>query len=107
MHSRHSVLALAAVGLSCLSFGPAWTQGGAATRPMAVAQTLPTPVAPARNAPRGGKPGALDAQQRAMVEKINGYLTGVHTLIGDFVQVGPDGRRTEGKFYLQKPGRMR
>src|SRR5690606_23330073 len=29
------------------------------------------------------------------------------TLVGDFVQVGPDGKRTEGKFYLQKPGRMR
>ncbi len=31
----------------------------------------------------------------------------MQTLIGDFVQVGPDGRRTDGKFYLQKPGRMR
>jgi outer membrane lipoprotein-sorting protein len=41
------------------------------------------------------------------VQKINGYLTSVHTLVGDFVQVGPDGRRTDGKFYLQKPGRMR
>jgi outer membrane lipoprotein-sorting protein len=105
MHSRHPVAAVAALGLSCLSFDPAWAQA-AATRPTAAAQTLPTPVAPARAAPRA-KPGALDAQQRAMVEKINGYLTGVHTLIGDFVQVGPDGRRTEGKFYLQKPGRMR
>ena len=28
-------------------------------------------------------------------------------LIGDFVQVGPDGSRTEGKFYMQKPGRIR
>jgi len=31
----------------------------------------------------------------------------VQTLIGDFVQVGPDGRRAEGKIYLQKPGRIR
>jgi outer membrane lipoprotein-sorting protein len=28
-------------------------------------------------------------------------------LIGDFVQVGPDGKRSDGKFYLQKPGRVR
>ena len=28
-------------------------------------------------------------------------------MIGDFVQVGPDGRRSEGKVYLQKPGRIR
>src|SRR6266496_6370779 len=31
----------------------------------------------------------------------------VQTMIGDFVQVGPDGRRAEGKIYLQKPGRIR
>jgi hypothetical protein len=31
----------------------------------------------------------------------------VQTLIGDFVQVGPDGRRAEGKIFLQKPGRIR
>jgi outer membrane lipoprotein-sorting protein len=31
----------------------------------------------------------------------------VQTLVGDFVQVGPDGRRTEGQFYIQKPGRVR
>jgi len=31
----------------------------------------------------------------------------VQNLVGDFVQVAPDGRRSEGKFYLQKPGRVR
>jgi outer membrane lipoprotein-sorting protein len=35
------------------------------------------------------------------------YLMSVQTMIGDFVQVGPDGRRVEGKVYLQKPGRIR
>jgi outer membrane lipoprotein-sorting protein len=70
---------------------------------------LPTPIAPPSRGsavPRG-RTLALDAQQRAMVEKINVYLGGVQTLMGDFVQVGPDGSRTDGKFYLQKPGRMR
>ena len=28
-------------------------------------------------------------------------------LSGDFVQVGPDGSRTNGNFYLQKPGKIR
>jgi outer membrane lipoprotein-sorting protein len=65
-----------------------------------------TPVTPPQAAlSTKGKP--LDAKQKVLVEKINGYLTGVQTLVGDFVQVGPDGRRAEGKFYLQKPGRMR
>jgi outer membrane lipoprotein-sorting protein len=28
-------------------------------------------------------------------------------LVGDFVQVGPDGSRVRGEFYIQKPGRVR
>src|SRR5437763_14606792 len=28
-------------------------------------------------------------------------------MVGKFVQVGPDGGRTEGTFYIQKPGRVR
>ena len=85
----------------------------APTRPAPVAanrtqsaQQLPTPVPPGTINTQVLK-GTLNAQQRALVERINGYLTSVHTLIGDFVQVGPDGSRTEGKFYLQKPGRIR
>jgi outer membrane lipoprotein-sorting protein len=49
----------------------------------------------------------FDANQRALIDRVNVYLMSVQNLIGDFVQVGPDGRRSEGKFYLQKPGRVR
>jgi hypothetical protein len=76
-------------------------------RPAQPVQTASNQVAPAPVASRPARRGPLDAQQRALVERINGYLSGVHTLIGDFVQVGPDGKRTDGKFYLQKPGRVR
>ena len=48
-----------------------------------------------------------DGSQRALVDRISAYLSSVQTLIGDFVQIGPDGSRTVGKFYLQKPGRVR
>jgi outer membrane lipoprotein-sorting protein len=64
---------------------------------------LPIPVSPTPPA----RPGTFDAKQRTLIERINGYLSSVQTLVGDFVQVGPDGRRTDGQFYLQKPGRMR
>lgn len=126
MRNRCSVLAVAALTLSCASLSPAgaeavapqpWAKGAPtrlpappanpATRRATTAQALPTPAVPAARSSQKERPGPLDAQQRALVERINGYLTSVHTLIGDFVQVGPDGRRTEGKFYLQKPGRMR
>ena len=69
-------------------------------------QALPTPVIrPRSDVGRSG--GPLTPQQKALIERINLYLTSVQTLFGDFVQVGPDGTRSEGKFYLQKPGRMR
>ena len=49
----------------------------------------------------------FDAKQRTLIDRVNVYLMSVQNLVGDFVQVGPDGRRSEGKFYLQKPGRVR
>jgi len=54
-----------------------------------------------------GRPTGFDSKQRSLIEKINTYLTGVRSLAGDFVQVAPDGSRSRGKFYLQKPGRVR
>jgi outer membrane lipoprotein-sorting protein len=82
--------------------------------PSAVAQSAapvqkpPMPVLPnSRNIPRNGKPTTLDAGQRALVEKVNAYLTRTQNLTGNFVQVGPDGGRTTGDFYIQKPGKVR
>src|SRR5262245_1355070 len=54
-----------------------------------------------------GTTTTFDATQRALIDRVNVYLMSVQTLVGDFVQVGPDGRRSEGKIYLQKPGRVR
>ena len=57
-----------------------------------------------------GQPGshrrALEPEQRALIDRVN-TISRVQTLHGKFVQVGPDGRRTEGDFYLPKPGRVR
>jgi outer membrane lipoprotein-sorting protein len=49
----------------------------------------------------------FDVKQRAVLERISGYLSSVQNMVGKFVQVGPDGGRTEGTFYIQKPGRVR
>jgi outer membrane lipoprotein-sorting protein len=58
-----------------------------------------------------GTPDAASAsdegKQRALVDRVNTYLSNISTLVGDFVQVGPDGARTEGQFYIQKPGKVR
>ena len=86
--------------------GPAGMARGSAT----AQNQLPIPISPSSRAAAAtppARPGVFDAKQRALIERINGYLSGVQTLVGDFVQVGPDGRRTDGQFYLQKPGRLR
>lgn len=49
----------------------------------------------------------FDPAQRALVDKVSAYLSGVQVMSGDFIQVGPDGRRTKGQFYIQKPGKVR
>ncbi len=50
---------------------------------------------------------AFDAKQRALLDRISQYLSSLQTMEGNFVQIGPDGGRTEGTFYIQKPGRVR
>jgi outer membrane lipoprotein-sorting protein len=47
------------------------------------------------------------ASQRAQVDKVSAYLTSMQQLVGNFVQVGPDGSRVRGEFYIQKPGKVR
>ncbi len=51
--------------------------------------------------------GGLNPEQRAIVDKVNNYLTATQVLSGKFVQVGPDGRKTQGNFYISKPGKVR
>ena len=50
---------------------------------------------------------ALDAKQRALVNRVSAYLTSVQVLTGNFIQIGPDGRRTTGHLFIQKPGKVR
>ena len=56
---------------------------------------------------QSGQATAFDAKQRALLDRISLYLSSVQTMVGNFVQIGPDGGRTEGTFYIQKPGKVR
>jgi outer membrane lipoprotein-sorting protein len=55
----------------------------------------------------GNKSANFDGKQRAQLDKVSAYLSNVQTMVGSFVQIGPDGGRTEGTFYIQKPGKVR
>jgi len=50
---------------------------------------------------------AFTPAQRAQVDKVSAYLCSVQQMVGHFVQVAPDGSRSQGEFYVQKPGRIR
>jgi outer membrane lipoprotein-sorting protein len=52
-------------------------------------------------------PSTFDAKQRTLVNRVSTYLTGVQVLTGNFVQIGPDGRRSTGHLFIQKPGKVR
>jgi outer membrane lipoprotein-sorting protein len=68
----------------------------------------PEPVIPD---PRRNIPANIfstfDANQKAQAAKVSSYLSSLQTLVGNFVQVGPDGSKTKGDFYIQKPGKVR
>ena len=83
------------------------TQRGPATTGSTQAQP-PDPVIPD---PRRNQPvnifATFDANQKAQAAKVSAYLSSLQTLVGNFVQVGPDGTKTKGDFYIQKPGKVR
>ena len=54
-----------------------------------------------------GETTAFDAKQRAQADRISAYLSNIRQLHGKFVQVAPDGSKSEGEFFLQKPGKVR
>jgi outer membrane lipoprotein-sorting protein len=71
-------------------------------------QVPPNPVIPDphRNVPLSIF-ATFDDKQKAQAAKISTYLSSLQTLIGNFVQVGPDGSKTKGQFFIQKPGKVR
>jgi len=82
-----------------MSAGPATT---------GTTQAPPNPIIPD---PRRNVPSSIfqtfDASQKAQAAKVSAYLSSLQTLTGNFVQVGPDGSKTQGDFYIQKPGKVR
>lgn len=51
--------------------------------------------------------GGLSSTERSDLERVSEALNAIHTLEGTFVQIGPEGQVDQGRFYIEKPGRMR
>jgi outer membrane lipoprotein-sorting protein len=93
--------------------------------PAAVQSTAPNPSAPPSTSnpidsflkalnPLGSRPSkpatdpsTFDARQQLLLGRVSAYLTGVQNLSANFVQTESDGRRSTGRVYMQKPGKMR
>lgn len=80
--------------------GTAQAQASAQASAQAAAQA-PAQVA---TAPAAGREPLSD---KAGVDLLNSYFNSYPVLSADFIQVGADGRRYEGKLYIQRPGKMR
>jgi outer membrane lipoprotein-sorting protein len=79
--------------------------------PMTTGATPAPPPNPVIPDPHRNLPANIfatfDANQKAQAARVSSYLSSLQTLVGNFVQVGPDGSRTKGDFYIQKPGKVR
>jgi outer membrane lipoprotein-sorting protein len=47
------------------------------------------------------------AQDAEVAQKIADHFSSVKTMAGEFVQFGPRGEQTAGKFFLERPGKIR
>jgi outer membrane lipoprotein-sorting protein len=52
-------------------------------------------------------PGTYSKEDAEALDKISAYLNSIHTLKGNFVQLGPDGDMAQGEFDLARPGKLR
>jgi outer membrane lipoprotein-sorting protein len=53
--------------------------------------------------PHGGAARAQPAEAQAIAD----HFSSVKTMMGDFVQFGPSGEQTGGKFFIERPGKVR
>jgi outer membrane lipoprotein-sorting protein len=60
--------------------------------------------APAKDANSGAAQPQMTAEDA--VQRADAYLDSARMMTADFVQIGPDGQRSEGQLYVDRPGRM-
>jgi outer membrane lipoprotein-sorting protein len=90
---------------------------------LALAAAAPLQAEPSPASPKPAKPAAAQAKPAASpikpdapfvpmdplaaIQKANAYFNAATNMTGDFVQIGPDGKRSEGKIFVQRPGKLR
>ena len=57
--------------------------------------------------PALGFVSAAQAAPSTTAQKIADHFAGIRTMTGEFVQFGPKGEQTGGKFFIERPGKIR
>ena len=65
------------------------------------------PSVPAKQPVVAAKAPAAPFDPATAIQKANAFLNSTANLTGDFVQIGGDGKRAEGRIYIQRPGKLR
>jgi len=84
-----------------------FTISACATSALAAGETAPLNLNPKLTPPSKTTPPPAPIDAQTAIAKANTYFNQNSTMIGDFVQIGGDGRRSEGKLYVARPGRLR
>jgi outer membrane lipoprotein-sorting protein len=87
-----------------LSLGLAQSALAQGNAPLNLVPQAPASQTISKQAPVAGKP-SMDAA--TAVSKANTWFNANLSMVADFVQLGADGKRTDGKLYVQRPGRLR
>lgn len=74
--------------------------------PSAQAQQSP-PAAAAKPVKPTPEPTQDAIPAEVVMQKANAYLNSTNSFAADFVQTGADGRQSEGRLYVVRPGKMR
>jgi outer membrane lipoprotein-sorting protein len=101
--NRMAMRYVTALGLIALATIPASAQTPNTKQPPAAQKSAP--AGPTVAVTKSGL--ELDAKQVASLERVTKFFNSTATLVGKFHQIAPDGSKTEGQFYLQRPGRVR
>jgi outer membrane lipoprotein-sorting protein len=98
--------AILLLGMNTLAFdAAAQTAPEKKQQPKAQTQQQPTKQGPTVAVTKSGV--ELDERQMNALERVTKFFNSTATLVGKFHQIGPDGSKTEGIFYMQRPGRVR
>ncbi|MBO0733010.1 MAG: outer-membrane lipoprotein carrier protein LolA [Methylocapsa sp.] len=59
-----------------------------------------------KTAPQSPKP-FVPMDPQVAIQRANAYFNAATSMIGDFVQINPDGTQSAGKLYVNRPGKLR